>query len=261
MERPERVRAWRPAVPGVDEVLHAHFTHHAYPAHVHDDWTILLVDSGGVEYALDRGTHHAPPGSVTVLPPGVPHDGHAVAADGFDKRVVYVDDRWLPPSLVGAAASEPFLADRALAAEAGGLHRAFVMRDDLEAESRLAFVAERIGRHLDRRAPQPHVGRDRGLARYVRERLDDDDAVTLDALARELGTHPTHLVRVFRHEYGLPPHRFVTSRRVDRARRLLLAGVPATQVAVEAGFHDQSHLTRHFRRVLGVTPGQFRAAG
>ena len=49
----EEVRAWRPGVPGVGEVLHAHFTDHAYPAHVHDLWTVLLVDTGGVDYLLD----------------------------------------------------------------------------------------------------------------------------------------------------------------------------------------------------------------
>nr|WP_310206490.1 helix-turn-helix domain-containing protein [Paenarthrobacter nitroguajacolicus] len=46
---------------------------------------------------------------------------------------------------------------------------------------------------------------------------------------------------------------------MDRARRLLLDGRPAAEAAVEAGFHDQSHLTRHFRRVLGTTPGAFAA--
>ncbi|MET0931390.1 MAG: helix-turn-helix domain-containing protein [Aeromicrobium sp.] len=52
----------------------------------------------------------------------------------------------------------------------------------------------------------------------------------------------------------LPPHRYVTSRRVDRARRLLLDGMPAAGVAVAVGFHDQAHLTGHFCRMLGVTP-------
>ena len=77
---------------------------------------------------------------------------------------------------------------------------------------------------------------------------------------RELGTHPSHLVRVFRREYGLPPHRYVVGRRLDRARPLLLAGMPIADVAAATGFHDQSHLTRHFRALLGTTPGAFRSA-
>jgi len=131
--------------------------------------------------------------------------------------------------------------------------------DELEAESRLAMVAQRITAHLDPIAPSVRDGRDAGLARLVRDRLDDD-APSLEQLARELGTHPSHLVRVFGREYGLPPLPYVVGRRLDRARPLLLAGMPIAEVATVTGFHDQSHLTRHFRTMLGTTPGAFRGA-
>ena len=57
--------------------------------------------------------------------------------------------------------------------------------------------------------------------------------------------------------FGIAPHQYLTSRRVDRARRLLLDGRPPGEVAALTGFHDQSHLTRHFRRLVGVTPGRY----
>ncbi len=77
-----------------------------------------------------------------------------------------------------------------------------------------------------------------------------------DAAAR-LGASPAHLIRAFTREYGLPPHRYLTGRRLDRARRLLLEGRRPAQVAVDVGFHDQAHLTRHFRHLLGTTPGAY----
>ncbi len=256
----ERVRAWRPSVPGVPEVLHAHFTEHAYPAHVHAEWTLLLVDAGGVDYTLDGGRQQAVAGRLTVLPPYVSHDGRSAAPGGFDKRVLYVDERWLPEALTGAAVRAPSPADRELVRAVSALHACLDVRreDDLEAQDRLAVVAERIALHLGSHQPHP-ADRDAGLARLVRRRLDDDEP-TLEALSRELGTHPSHLVRVFRREYGLPPHRYVVGRRLDRARRLLLDGLPIAEVAVASGFHDQSHLTRHFRALLGTTPGAFRRA-
>jgi AraC-like DNA-binding protein len=250
----ERVRAWRPAVPGVSEVLHAHFTDHAYPAHVHAEWTVLLVDAGGVDYTLDGDRQQALTRRVTVLPPHVSHDGRSAGPGGFDKRVLYVDQRWLPERLTGAAVRSPSITDPALAAAVSALHRS--LAEPLEAESRLALVSERIALHLDSTAPAPADRRDAGLARLVRARLDDDQP-TLEALARELGTHPSQLVRVFRREYGLPPHRYVVGRRLDDARRLLLDGRPIAEVAAATGFHDQSHLTRHFRALLGTTPGAF----
>lgn len=260
MDAGEQVRAWRPDVPGVGEVLHAHFTAHAYPAHTHDLWTVLLVDTGGVAYDLDRRPHGAPPGSLTILPPHVPHDGRAVGAGGFDKRVVYVDDRWLPAELAGAAASRPSIVDDDLRREVGRLHDALARPgDELEAESRLALVSERLVTHLDRTHGVGRGGREPGLARHLRDLLDSDllHVPTLEALAVEVDAHPTQLVRAFGREFGIPPHRYVTGRRVDRARSLLLDGMPAAEVAVSVGFHDQAHLTRHFRRTLGVTPAAF----
>jgi AraC-like DNA-binding protein len=255
----EFVRAWRPSVAGVGEVLHAHFTEHAYPAHTHEHWTLLLVDTGGVDYDLDRRPRSAAPGTLTVLPPHVPHDGRAARTEGFDKRVLYVDDRWLPAELAGAAVDAPLIREPRLLTALGRIHRALSRPgDELEAESRLALVTDGIARHLRRhdRAPEPVAP---GLARLVRERLDAAglEPPTLEDLARELDVHPSQVVRAFHRAYGLPPHRYLTGRRVDRARRLLLDGMPAARVAAEVGFHDQSHLTRHFRRVLGVTPGAF----
>ena len=68
---------------------------------------------------------------------------------------------------------------------------------------------------------------------------------------------PTHLVRCFTRRHGLPPHRYLTGRRLDRARGLLLDGVPAAQVAPAVGFYDQAHLTRHFQRLLATTPAAY----
>lgn len=256
MSSVERVLAWRPEVPGVGEVLHAHFTEHAYPSHTHEHWTLLLVDSGGVAYDLDRRPQQAPPRSLTLLPPGVAHDGRAIHPDGFDKRVVYLDGRWLPDHLVGAAVKQPTIEEAALRTAVGRLHRSLAEPgEELEAESRLALICERIIRRLGQ--PDAVISPHSDLARRVRERLDELIPTTLEALAVDLGAHSTQLIRAFSREYGLPPHRYVTGRRIGRARALLLDGMPPADVATAVGFYDQAHLTRHFRRMLGTTPGAY----
>jgi AraC-like DNA-binding protein len=256
MSADERVFAWRPAVPGVGEVLHAHFTEHAYPAHTHEHWALLLVDTGGVAYDLDHRPQQAPPRSLTLLPPGVAHDGRAIHPAGFDKRVVYLDDRWLPERLIGAAAVRPTIEDAALRADVGRLHQSLAEPgDELESESRLALICERVVVRLGQ--PGKLVATRSGLARRLRERLDEPEPTTLEALADDLGAHSTQLIRAFSREYGLPPHRYVTGRRIGRARALLLEGMPPADVATAVGFYDQAHLTRHFRRMLGTTPGAY----
>lgn len=91
-------------------------------AHTHAHWTVLLVDTGGVSYELEHRAQEAAPRSLTLLPPHVPHDGMAISAEGFDKRVVYLDERWLPLSLTGAAVRQPGLYDHGLTPGAYAAH-------------------------------------------------------------------------------------------------------------------------------------------
>jgi AraC-like DNA-binding protein len=262
MTAPTELRAWRPPVPGIVEVFHAHFVDHAYPTHTHDTWTLLIVDDGVIRYDLDRTHHDAVTASVTLLPPEVPHDGSSATADGFHKRVLYLDTSVLGAELIGVAVDQPTLVEPLLRHRLDQLHRVLSRPGEaLEAESRLAFVAERVRRRLSGREvpPPPAV---RGLPDQLRQLLDaaGPHAVTLRHAATSLEAHPTHLVRTFTRQYGLPPHRYLIGRRIDEARKLLLAGRPAAEVAAAVGFYDQAHLTRHFRRYLGVSPGRYAAS-
>jgi AraC-like DNA-binding protein len=87
------------------------------------------------------------------------------------------------------------------------------------------------------------------------------ESLTLREASDALHAHPAHLVRAFSRAFGMSPHQYMTSRRIDLARRLLLDGVPPTRAAAEAGFYDQAHLTRHFSRILGTSPGRYARSG
>jgi AraC-like DNA-binding protein len=237
-------------VPGIAEVLHARFTDHAYPMHTHDQWTLLIVDDGVIRYDLDRHEHGAVAADVTLLPPHVPHDGRAATRHGFRKRVLYLDREWLP-----RPAREPNLRDPLLRDRVHRIHEA--LDDPFEAESRLALVRERLLVHL--RAGSESARTDNRLAARLRELLDAhvSNGLTLKEAADILGAHQVHLVRSFSATYGVAPHAYLIGRRVDRARKALLNGQPPAEVAVMAGFCDQAHLTRTFKRYLGVPPARF----
>ncbi|WP_225824632.1 helix-turn-helix domain-containing protein [Streptomyces naphthomycinicus] len=259
----QEVTAWRPRVPGVTEVFHARFTEYAYPMHVHDAWTLLIVDAGAVRYDLDRHEHGTPHDTVSLLPPHVPHNGSPATPGGFRKRVVYLDGSRLGDELIGAAVDTPDLLDPLLRRRVGQLHSALARPgEELEAESRLTLVAERLRGHLRRETARPPRRRDPVLARELRELLDARvvQGVPLEEAGRLLHAHPAHLVRAFSAAYGIAPHQYLMSLRVGRARRLLLDGLAPGEVAPVAGFYDQAHLTRHFRKWVGVTPGRYRSS-
>ena len=259
----DRVRAWRPRVTGVAEVLHAEWRDHAYPAHTHDTWTLLLVDDGLIGYELNRQGHAAAPrAGVTLLPPHVVHDGRPATSRGFRKRVVYLDGDVFPESLIGAAVDGPLIGDDAVRRAASALDRALVQGDDLEAQSRLALVVERLGWHLAGRPPLALEPPPIGVASRARDLLDLDPTTVTDlaVVADAVGVSTAHLVRSFTASYGIPPHRYLLGRRLDLARRRLLAGQAPADVATATGFYDQAHLTRHFKRLLATTPGRYRRA-
>lgn len=258
------VRAWRPEVPGVREVFHARFDRHAYPSHTHDVWTVLIVDAGDIRFALDGRDHGSATSSVTVLPPHVAHDGRAGRSGAFVKRVLYLDGTYLGDDLIGHAVDQPTLVDPSVRSLLATSHRALGLgHEPLAAEGYLSLAAERLSVRLRRRTPtaeRPTVS----LADATRDLLDEavPHGVTLQELAGRLGVSRGHLVRTFTRRFGVAPHAYLTGRRVDLARGLLLDGMPAAAVAAAVGFHDQPHLHRHFVRHVGTTPGRYaRQAG
>jgi AraC family transcriptional regulator len=93
---------------------------------------------------------------------------------------------------------------------------------------------------------------------YVEEHLDSE--LTLDELAAVTHLSPYHFARMFKNSTGLPPHQYVIARRIERAKQLLQGrdDLSLAQVAARSGFWDQGHFTRHFKRLVGVTPKRFR---
>jgi AraC family transcriptional regulator len=129
-------------------------------------------------------------------------------------------------------------------------------------------LANVLAVHLVRHALAPRLparrrdgGMPRGRLRAVVEYIEGhlDTGPTLREMAAVARVSPYHFARQFKQTTGLPPHQYVIARRVERARQLLQQGdLSLADVAAHAGFSDQSQLTRHFKRILGVTPGQFR---
>jgi len=256
---PEWVRAWKPVVAGVREVFHARFVDYAYPPHVHDSWTVFVVDDGWIRYDLETRHRGAGGPRVTILPPNVVHDGRAAVAAGFRKRVLYLTTDVLDERLTGRAVDRPDTADPALLHAVHALHRSLRHPDDaLEAESRLAAVGDRLRAHLGDPSPN-HDEQPPRLAGELRDLLDGRlfEHLTLAQAGGDLGASPAHLVRSFTGSFGIAPHQYVLARRIDAARHRLLAGEPIAQVASSVGFFDQAHFTRQFKRHLGIPPGRY----
>jgi len=263
------------------DLLHARVTEPFAP-HVHEEFAVGACTAGR-EVIRYRGTlHYAGPGSVVVLEPGEAHTGGPADPPGFVYRVMYPAAGLLSEGLLSEGLlsegllsegllsegrgraprfREPVIIDPLLAAELRSLHAALGEIDPLEAETRLAWLfGELVRRHA---APPSCDFEVRGASRVARlvmaqlaDRLGCPPA--LAEIAMEAGLSRYQLVRCFRAEVGMPPYAWLAQHRVARARTLLERGCRPAEAAALTGFADQAHLTRWFRRVVGVTPGAYR---
>lgn len=248
------------------DLLTARFDKHVYAPHAHEEFTIGVC-VGGSEVIAYRGGHiRTGPGSIVVLDPEEIHTGGpGTATDGYAYRALYAAPALLTEGTLGFAPPhfrEPLLDDPELAASLLSAHSHLsACPDPLEAESRLPWLLTALAcRHSTARAADGVVpGADR-IARAVRDRLADEllDPPSLADLATDLGLSRYQLLRVFRTTMGVPPYAWLAQYRVGRARGLLDSGLRPAEVAGLVGFADQAHLTRWFRRVLGVTPAAYR---
>jgi AraC-like DNA-binding protein len=261
---------WRVDELGGLELLRASYGEFVFTPHAHEGY-LIAVTEGGVGGPIYRGQkHEVGPGDVLVLNPEEAHAGGPLTEAPWRYRALY-------PSadlMRGIAAEFPktrrispeFPEGVVRDAEAARRLRRF----HLESEDARSTLLQRewhltdalvwlAGRHSVRRETPKLLGREHRSVRRARDYLDEhpDENVSLVSLARLAGLSPFYLCRVFRRDVGLTPHAYQTQVRVRRTKELLREELPVAQAAAEAGFYDQAHLTRHFKRIVGVTPGQY----
>ena len=247
------------------ERLEARLVGRAFAPHRHDTYAIGITIAGIQTFRYRGVQRHCLLGQCHVLHPDELHDGSAGTADGFAYRIAYVDPALIQQALGGR--SLPFVADPVLdrraieAALPSGLWDLDEPIDDVvrvEIATALADLFERAA------ADVGATSRRLGLAAVlrVRELIAADPTVrhAVALLERVSGLDRWTLARQFRAAFGTSPSDFRTMRRLDRARRMIRDGVALAEVAAGAGFADQSHLSRLFKRTYGLTPAAWAAA-
>jgi AraC-like DNA-binding protein len=251
--------------------LQARFTRHAFARHWHDYYVIGLVEEGAQTFWCRRATHATPRGGLILINPGEAHTGEAADGRGFSYRALYPTAGHLAPLMAelgrpGELPSFPSLRvdDPGLAAELRWLHGAVEAGYTTMARETvwMRLLTALIARHGAERLALPRAGSEPRAVARARELIEERYAeqITLADLGAAAALSPFHLARAFRRAYGVPPHTYLESVRIREAQRLLATGAAIADAGYAVGFSSQSHFTTRFRRVLGVTPGQYRAA-
>jgi AraC-like DNA-binding protein len=247
------------------ERLEAALVGEAFSPHRHDTYAVGITVAGVQTFRYRGEPRHCLPGEWHVLHPDELHDGAAGTAEGFAYRIFYLDPALVQEALGGVPL--PFVADPVIRAGdvdpalAGYLDHIDDPLDGVEAVEVTSAISYMLGRHAQHVRPR-RQRLDLAAMRRVRAFLIDDPTVPhpVEALERIAGLDRWTIARQFRAAFGTSPTRFRTMRQLDLARRMMRAGRPLSEVATAAGFADQSHLTRMFKRTYGLTPAAWVAA-
>ena len=254
-----------PPVSGLERV-EAFFSGHAYDPHRHDTYAIGYTLEGVQSFRYRGINESSLAGQVFVLHPDETHDGHAGTADGFHYRILYVAPGAVRDALDDGRAL-PFVRDtvssnrRIVAAIAPALVDLDRPLEELQRDQVIASLADALAAADPSMPPRRLSARDWQAVRRAREVLDASLTGGIGSAELEVATGQTRyaLARHFRACLGTTPYRYLVMRRLDRARALIRQGASLANAAIASGFADQSHMTRHFRRAYGLSPGRWAA--
>lgn len=207
-----------------------------------------------------------PRGALVVVPSGVVHTNRKFACTF---RCVFMEfkalqntaERFLEQAIGGLNFRAVVLEDSEFMKDFLQLHRAMKKGGPVlgRESALLSFLHTLAARHSTATVRVPRDGNEGFAVKRSKQYLEEHYAerVLLQDLARLTGLSPYHLNRSFCRIIGMPPHAYQLQVRLARARWLLRRGQSIIETALLAGFADQSHFTRHFKRAVGVTPGEY----
>lgn len=230
---------------------------------------MAVVERGAARFELDATHQRAGEGELFLLEPEAVHTGMADVPEGWAYKVLYVEPDLLKEwsereAAVPRAARWVVFRDVELRAALLAAHAALASEPPgLAVDEAVLGAVQGLRPHLRPGLAEPARGRSEHAAvRRARLHLSErfDQRVPLAELAAVACLSRFELVRRFRQVTGLSPHAYQVNLRIARARTLLAGGVPPAEVAADCGFSDQPHLSRTFKRAVGVSPARYARA-
>ncbi len=242
----------------------AHAPLQSIPRHVHDyaAWVFLL--RGSFEENVERRRLRCLPGHILLRPPGEPHVNLYGRSGARCLIVALAHGRFRRLQELSSMFEHTVSLDQGnLSALARRIYGEFEIGDLSSALAMEGLLLEFFGEAARQFSREPGAQMPPGWLKVLKEKLHADfrGKLSVAALAEDVDMHPVHVARVFRRHHGCSLGEYVRRLRIEAAcRDLTDADTPLAQIALQAGFSAQSHFCAAFKRVVGITPTEYRDA-
>lgn len=252
------------------ELLDARFRRQTFGKHVHEGFCIGVIENGAQAFYRSGEVHIAGTNRIILVNADQVHTGHSATDQGWSYRAIYPTPEHFESitNEYGLNTGTPYfdasvVQDPMMANQLRHLFNVMASEDSSTLEIQTCYlqvISNLIQRHNRSRAIPMTTGSEHWAIETVKEFLaaNVDQNVSLDQLSQLVNLNPHYLVRAFQKATGIPPHAYHVQIRLQQAKALLSHGMKLSDVALDTGFTDQSHLTRHFKKAVGVTPGVFQ---
>jgi AraC-like DNA-binding protein len=252
------------------EVVNANYTKQTFSKHVHEGYTIGVIEYGAQRFYRSGSSHLAGKNSTILVNADDVHTGESATPNGWGYRAMYptpehfrqisidlYNGKNVTPYFQPSVIEDPQLAQQLrLIFSQVKVNSPKLLMETLFYATLMSLTL----RHSSTNTFPKDISGSKQKLLLAREFLDSypQEDISLEQLAAISGLSQFHFIRQFKKYFDLAPHAYQIQARLKKAKGLLMLGVKSSQVALDCGFHDQSHFTHHFKKALGTTPSRFQ---
>lgn len=261
-----KAKFWKPNINEDILLYKGHFNTFEFDKHVHEEFTITLVQDGKMNAFLDGFSHDFTKSAILTINPDEIHACKTQTTSGYKYNSIYFKKSFLENIIENKSKDIYFSKQTLNNIELYKKLSMLIYAEEHDLVSNLDFECELVEvmksityQNTNLNMYVNMTSHDKLVLKakeYINDNFSSD--LSLDDISSALNISKYHFLRLFKQKTHISPHNYLMLRRIEKAKQSLQNGKSIINTAYECGFNDQSHLNRRFKAITGLTPGSYK---